>query len=189
MHDERVTSARDTVVLVEPDGRVVGESPKLAAHEAPGHLHLAFSVMLYRPDGRTLLQQRAKSKYHFPGAWANACCSHPAPGDDLVASAESRVREELGVDCALEDVGSLIYRATCEHSGLVEYELDHVLVGEIDEEPSPDPSEVGDVRWEDPDTVLDSPPAGAAPWLLAVIELAERHRHGGDGGKGRSAPS
>lgn len=176
MNDEHVTRSRDTVVLVAEDGSIVGESSKLAAHKAPGHLHLAFSVVLYRPDGRTLLQRRALSKYHFPGAWANACCSHPLPGDDVVASARARVREELGVDCVLEDAGSLIYRAACEHSGLVEHELDHVLVGEIEEEPRPDPSEVAEVRWVDPRAVLEEPPESAAPWLVQVLELAERYR-------------
>jgi isopentenyl-diphosphate Delta-isomerase len=176
VHDEEVRNPRDTVLLVKSDGSVVGETSKLAAHEAPGQLHLAFSVVLYRPDGRTLLQQRALSKYHFPGAWANACCSHPSPGDELVASGESRVREELGIDCALEDIGSIIYKATCHHSGLVEYELDHVLVGVIDEEPRPDSSEVHAVRWEDPRSVLQQLPEAAAPWLRPVIELAESYR-------------
>lgn len=179
---------RDTVVLVTEEGEVVGESAKLAAHESPGHLHLAFSVVLGRPDGRTLLQQRALSKYHFPGAWANACCSHPAPGEELVPSAEARVREELGVDCDLTDVGSLIYRATCAHSGLVEYELDHVLVGEIDEEPRPDPKEVAAIRWVDPGELLANPPEAAAPWLRAVIELAQR-RPGGSPQSARRRPA
>jgi isopentenyl-diphosphate Delta-isomerase len=182
-----VTRTRDTVVLVADDGSVVGESSKLAAHEAPGHLHLAFSVVLYRPDGRTLLQQRALSKYHFPGLWANACCSHPAPGDDLVTSAESRVREELGIDCALEDAGWLIYRATCEQSGLAEHEFDHVLIGETDATPLPDPAEVLEVRWEDPLAVLEAPPHPTAPWLIPVMRLAESHRGRGSGPKGHES--
>ncbi|MGA8296925.1 MAG: isopentenyl-diphosphate Delta-isomerase [Acidimicrobiales bacterium] len=173
---DRESDARDTVVLVQDDGTVVGEASKLAAHEAPGHLHLAFSVVLYRADGKTLLQRRALSKYHFPGVWANACCSHPGPGDDLVASAQARVREELGIECSLVDVGSLIYRARCANSGLVEYELDHVLVGMVDSEPIPEPAEVAEVAWADPETVLSEPPQDSAPWLVRVIELAERHR-------------
>lgn len=184
-----MTKPRDTVVLVSEDGSVVGESSKLAAHEAPGHLHLAFSVVLYRPDGRTLLQRRALSKYHFPGAWGNACCSHPLPGDDLVASAQSRVKEELGIDCVLEDVGSLIYRATCEQSGLAEYEFDHVLIGETDAAPSPDPAEVAEIRWDDPRAVLDAPPEPTAPWLIPVIRLAEHHRGERTETKGNRTPA
>lgn len=164
------------MLLVSEDGTVTGESGKLAAHEAPGHLHLAFSVVLYRSDGKTLLQRRALSKYHFPGAWANACCSHPGPDEDLVESAQARVREELGVECSLIDVGSLIYRATCRDSGLVEHELDHVLVGVTELEPDPNPAEVEAVRWADPSEIVASPPDGAAPWLVPVIELAQSKR-------------
>ena len=72
--------ARDSVVLVNEDGEPIGTMAKLAAHEAPGRLHLAFSVVLYRSDGLVLLQQRAATKYHFPLIWANSCCSHPRPG-------------------------------------------------------------------------------------------------------------
>jgi isopentenyl-diphosphate Delta-isomerase len=42
-----VTTERSIVVLVSEDGTVTGEAKKLTAHEAPGQLHLAFSVVLY----------------------------------------------------------------------------------------------------------------------------------------------
>jgi isopentenyl-diphosphate Delta-isomerase len=88
----------------------------------------------------------------------------------------ARVREELGIDCSLRDVGWLIYRATCQHSGLVEYEFDHVLIGESEAEPNPDRNEVEAVLWVLPDEILRQPFDGAAPWLVPVIELAERVR-------------
>ena len=166
-------SRRGTVVLVDEAGAALGTAEKLAAHQPPGRLHLAFSVVLYRSDGRTLLQQRAASKYHFPLAWANACCSHPEPGEEVVASAEARVREELGLDCRLTDVGTITYRAQCPDSGLVEHELDHVLVGVVTADPEPDPDEVERFAWTNPVEVLSSPPEGAAPWLEPVLRLAE----------------
>ena len=52
-------------------------------------------------DGaRTLLQRRALGKYHTPGLWANACCTHPRWGEDAAACAARRLREELGVAAA-----------------------------------------------------------------------------------------
>ena len=51
-----------------------------AAHQPPGRLHRAFSVLLVDPDGRVLLQQRAAVKTRFPLRWANSCCGHPPPG-------------------------------------------------------------------------------------------------------------
>lgn len=158
------------------DGAVLGRSPKLAAHEPPGQLHLAFSVFLFTEDGGTVLQRRASSKYHFPGVWANACCSHPQPGEDLTASAERRVREELGTEVELSDVGTFVYRATCPTSGLVEHELDHVLVGVVAGPLSPDPDEVDAVRVA-PLSELESlrragPAEGFAPWFAPAFSLA-----------------
>ena len=42
-----------------------------------GMLHRAFSVFLFTPDGRLILQQRSSAKITFPLIWANTCCSHP----------------------------------------------------------------------------------------------------------------
>jgi isopentenyl-diphosphate delta-isomerase len=153
---------------------VLAETDKLTAHEAPGSLHLAFSVFLYREDGRLLLQRRAATKYHFPMYWANACCSHPGPGEPVVASAERRVREELGIDCSLRPSGTFIYRAVCPVSGLVEHELDHVLIGRTALEPAPAPSEVDATCWVLASDVAAGIPAGEhAPWLERALELAE----------------
>jgi isopentenyl-diphosphate delta-isomerase len=165
------------VVLVDVEGRVLGEADKLDAHQPPGQLHLAFSVFLYRSDGRLLLQQRAAGKYHFPLVWGNACCSHPEPGAAIVDSARRRLREELGLDAALAPAGTFVYRAVCEQSGLVEHELDHVLVGVTEDEPQPEPAEVADVGWFSPDEVLD-PRCGLhrAPWLVPALLTAERFR-------------
>lgn len=168
---------RARVLLVDADGTVRAEVDKRSAHEAPGHLHLAFSVFVYRSDGRLLLQRRATSKYHFPSTWANACCSHPGQGEDLVESAERRLHEELGLACPLRPVGTFIYRAACPSSGLVEHELDHVLIGRTDSEPTPAASEVEATCWVHPSDVAAGIPAGAhAPWLAPALALAELGR-------------
>jgi isopentenyl-diphosphate delta-isomerase len=169
------------VVLVDENGQPSGHADKLAAHEPPGARHLAFSVFLFEPAGRLLLQQRARSKYHFPGIWANTCCSHPAPGEDLLLSAARRLGEELGIDPAhlegaLRDVGTFEYRAEDPHSGLVEHEVDHVLVGMLraaDPLPTFDPDEVEALRWADPMDVRDAGPAeGFSPWFATALRIA-----------------
>ncbi|HET9091394.1 MAG TPA: isopentenyl-diphosphate Delta-isomerase [Acidimicrobiales bacterium] len=170
---------RKLVVLADDEGHPLGTRAKRAAHEAPGELHLAFSVFLFRGDGRTLVQQRAATKYHFAGTWANACCSHPEPGEAIDASARRRVREELGLDCALEEVGRFVYRAVDGSSGLVEHEYDHVLVGMLDDAAAgsvrPDPEEVQDWRWVDPAEVAGAGgEEGFAPWFAESLALALR---------------
>jgi isopentenyl-diphosphate delta-isomerase len=142
-------------------------------------LHLAISVFLYRADGSMLLQRRARSKYHFPGVWANACCSHPSPGESAADAAVARVEEELGLTAVLEPAGSIVYRATCASSGLVEHELDEIFVGVIDADPDPDPAEVAEVAWVTVDRLRNGEHPGAlAPWFWPALERAEALRSG-----------
>src|SRR5580693_119652 len=111
--------AEEELELVDDAGQTVGVAGKLAAHQAPGHLHRAFSVFLFSaadpgfsepgpgfgasapgpaPSGPLmLLQRRAAGKYHSPGVWSNTCCGHPRPQEDPRAAAVRRVREELGL--------------------------------------------------------------------------------------------
>ena len=85
------------VILVDTRDRVTGTMEKMEAHEK-AVLHRAFSVFLFNLKGEMLLQQRALSKYHSGGLWTNACCSHPAPGEETAAAAKRRLGEELGID-------------------------------------------------------------------------------------------
>ena len=166
-------AVRDRVVLVAPDGTVTGTAPKLDAHRAPGRLHLAISVVLFDGAGKVLLQQRAASKYHFPLVWANACCSHPQPGEDVAAAAAARVEEELGITVPLVPAGTFTYQATCAATGRVEHELDAVFVGELREVPRPDPAEVADLRLADVAEIRSGEFDGPlAPWLRPALELA-----------------
>jgi len=166
------------VVLVDEADREVGISEKLEAHRDGGRLHRAFSVFLFDDEGRLLLQQRARAKYHFALRWTNSCCGHPRPGEDLAVAAQRRVREELGVDPALRRLFSFVYEATDEASGLTEREFDHVFVGRLTCDPAPAPEEVADFAWRHPSEILADVSARAArytPWFApALRELAKR---------------
>ena len=136
---------RNKVVLVDEDDQALGEMEKLAAHKE-GVLHRAFSVFIFNPQGELLMQQRAADKYHGAGLWANTCCSHPQPGEDVLASAQERLQYEMGLRCKLEFSHAFIYRAEVENN-LIEHELDHVFVGYSDQVPHFNPKEVQDYKW------------------------------------------
>lgn len=163
------------VTLVDADDRELGSMEKLAAHVPPGRLHRAFSVVLIDERHRVLLQRRTITKYHFGGRWTNTCCSHPQPGDDLVDSARRRLAFEMGVRSDdLLAVGRFEYRAEDLAAGLVEHELDHVLVGSTGDEPDPHPAEVAETRWVAIDAVLadlERSPDRYTPWLAPVLSL------------------
>lgn len=163
------------VELVDDTGRVLGEATVAAAHQAPGRLHRAFSVLLVDPDGRVLLQQRAPVKTRFPLRWANSCCGHPLPGEPLAVAANRRLAEELGAEpVSLTEVGVYHYYAEDPATGRVEFEYDHVLRADVPTGLTllPDPDEVAELRWLDPTrlmTEIDADPRTYAPWLGGVV--------------------
>jgi isopentenyl-diphosphate delta-isomerase len=140
-----MTDTKDEVILVDTDDRPIGTAAKLAAHRA-GDLHRAFSVLIHDGAGNMLLQQRHPSKYHSGGLWTNACCGHPRPGEDTLAAARRRLKEEMGFTCELEPLSTLIYRADVG-GGLVEHELVHLFVGQHNGTVHPDPRETQGHAW------------------------------------------
>jgi isopentenyl-diphosphate delta-isomerase len=153
--------------------------PKLAAHRPPGRLHLAFSIFVFDASDRLLLQRRADTKHHFRGQWSNTCCSHPHPGEDPVDAGRRRLGEEMGFAVALRGAGSFTYEADDPDSGLVEREVDHVLVGRFNGVPAPDPAEVGAWRWETIRRLraeLREHPENYTPWLAAALAVALQDR-------------
>ena len=169
---------RDTLVeLVDPLGRTVGTTTKLAAHDPPGQLHRAFSVFLVVPDGRVLIQRRALTKYHSAGLWSNTCCGHPAPGEDVLEAAVRRLADELGLRLAPGDLrvaAEVSYELADPISGRVEREYDHVLVGRTAETPVPNAREVVEVAQEAVDglrpTRIDR--AAFTAWFPIVLDAA-----------------
>jgi isopentenyl-diphosphate Delta-isomerase len=168
------------VELVDRGGRPLGTCRVREAHTAPGRLHRAFSVLLYDPAGRVLLQQRAAAKTRFALRWSNTCCGHPAPGQDVAAAAMTRLTEELGIMPAqitpLTEAGVLRYRADDTATKNVEYEWDHVFVATLTAgAPAADKGEVREVRWASPDPLaaeIAARPADFTPWLAGVLDLA-----------------
>ena len=168
-------TTRDTIPAWV-DGRL-GRVDKLEVHRL-GLRHPAVSVFLLDGD-RTLIQRRALGKYHTPGLWANACCTHPEWGEEPAACALRRLREELGVrgrDLRWRD--RIEYRAGVG-DGLVEHEVVELFTAQADARTvlAPDPREVMEVRWVGLDALRDevaAAPEGFTPWLR--IYLAEHGR-------------
>jgi isopentenyl-diphosphate delta-isomerase len=161
----------ERVILVDERDRPIGSAGKLAAHEE-GLLHRAFSILVMNDARELLLQQRATGKYHSAGLWSNSCCSHPRPDETVLEAGRRRLHEELGFVCPLRPVTSFVYHADVG-AGLTEHELDHVLVGRWDGEPTPDPTEVDDWRWAPLDAVrreVDLHPERFTVWFRLLLE-------------------
>jgi isopentenyl-diphosphate delta-isomerase len=134
------------VILVTPNDEPIAVMDKMEAH-IKGLLHRAFSVFLFNDKGEWLLQQRAWHKYHSPGLWTNACCSHQMPNESNQEAAARRLMEEMGIASVdLHEAFSFVYEVRFDN-GLIEHEFDHVLIGSCNADPIFNEDEVAGFKW------------------------------------------
>jgi len=146
---------------------------KLRVHRE-GLRHKAVSVFVM--DGtRVLIQQRAMSKYHTPGLWANTCCTHPHWGESPIDCALRRLNEELGIKGLYP-----VYRDTVEYcadvgAGMIENEIVDVFLADAKQSLPVDlnPAEVNNVRWVDfyeLSADVARHPERYTPWLKIYLQ-------------------
>ena len=131
-------------ILIDEEDNVLGPGSKVQCHLGEGQLHRAFSVLLFDPNGRLLIQKRSQSKITFPGVWANTCCSHPLhtpeeleDGVGVKRAAIRKLGHELGISSdsiASEDIrliSRMHYNARSDERW-VELEIDHIVALQAD---------------------------------------------------------
>ena len=165
---------QQNVILVDEHDREVGLMEKMEAHHK-GLLHRAFSVLVFNENGELLLQRRAFGKYHSEGLWTNTCCSHPYPGESILEAGKRRLFEEMGFTCELSEVFSFIYKAELEN-GLIEHELDHVLVGFSEETPHLNLEEVSAFKWMNVDEIKADIKENSSHYTAWFRILIEEHQ-------------
>ncbi|MEM0948315.1 MAG: isopentenyl-diphosphate delta-isomerase [Pseudomonadota bacterium] len=146
---------------------------KLKTHQL-GLKHKAVSVFVMSGED-VLVQQRALSKYHTPGLWANSCCTHPAWGETPVDCAIRRLREELGITGLYPSHRDRIeYRADVG-AGMIEHEVVDLFLADAprDLTVSPNSDEVMATRWTDIyelSAEVARRPELFTPWLRIYLE-------------------
>ena len=165
----------EQVILVDKDDSEIGVMEKMEAHKQ-AVLHRAFSVFLFNPQGKMLLQQRALTKYHSAGLWTNTCCSHPRPGETLETAVTRRLIEEMGITAKVSKAFDFIYQAELPDH-LNEHEFDHVFIGNYDDEVRPNHLEVANFVYQSIEEVaanLQSHPEKYTVWFkIAFPKVVE----------------
>lgn len=153
-------------MLLADDGTPIGEADKASVHGFRTPLHLAFSCHVSNDAGELLVTRRALTKRTWPGVWTNAFCGHPAPDEALPEAVARRALDELGVtllDLRLA-VPHFRYVAT-DAAGVVENEMCPVYTARSLDPVLPDPDEVAEFRWVDPERLAAA--VTAAPWAFS----------------------
>lgn len=170
MSTNQVVSFDDEpLILVDDADQILGYDSKRNVHLGTGTLHRAFSIFLFAPDGRLLIQQRSREKWLWPLFWSNTCCSHPRRGESYVSAAHRRLGEELALEAPLSFVYRFQYQAGYQGVGS-EHELCSVFVGQLtsDAQIEVNPNEIAAWRWaecDEIDRMIAEQPEKVTPWF------------------------
>lgn len=161
-------------MLVDDAGTAIGTADKATVHTTDTALHLAFSCHVYDSAGRVLVTRRALSKLTWPGVWTNSFCGHPSPDESTIDAITRRALVELGI--TVTDVRLTLpefrYRAV-DASGIVEHEICPVYTAVTTDTIDPNPGEVSEWAWVEPDalrTSVAAAPFAFSPWLCLQLE-------------------
>lgn len=170
------TIEKEFVVLVDANDNDIGTMEKMEAHEK-AVLHRAFSIFIFNTKGEMLIHQRAFSKYHTPGLWTNACCSHPRLGETLQQATSRRLREEMGMEADIQKIFDFVYKADVGQ-GLIEHEFDHVFVGTTDVLPNINREEVETysyIKMDDLRNDINLHPEKYTVWFKIAFDRVEEY--------------
>ncbi len=173
-----VSSEAEELILVDAEDREIGTLDKGACHDGEGVLHRAFSLFIFNPEGKLLLQQRSSNKRLWPLYWSNSCCSHPRRGETMETATARRLDDELHIAAELEFVYKFAYQARFGSAGS-ENELCRVYLGRTDDAVTPNPNEIAATRWLAAGEVsaeLAREPGRFTPWFkLEWQRLRDQH--------------
>ena len=93
--------------VVDEHDAVIGSCPARECLDK-GLLHRALLVFLANPHGEVYLQKRASNLLFYPGHWSASVTGHVSSGETYLQAAKREVREELGIDCELTELGKFM---------------------------------------------------------------------------------
>ncbi len=154
-------------------GAPTGTAPRSRVHRE-GLWHRAANVLLFRSDGRLIVQQRGGDKDVCPGAWDLSVAEHLQPGETYEQCASRGLREELGVHhVALQPLGEVVQaRLEIAGKGIKDCELQQTFRGVFDGELRPEPGDVravASMTLTELASAMSARPADFTPWFRDTI--------------------
>uniref|UniRef100_A0A7S1V8D9 isopentenyl-diphosphate Delta-isomerase n=1 Tax=Sexangularia sp. CB-2014 TaxID=1486929 RepID=A0A7S1V8D9_9EUKA len=187
----QVTLLEEKVLTLNDQDEIIGTATKKESHawtviEKDGMLHRAFSLFLFSPDNKLLLQKRAAEKITFPSLWTNSVCSHPLAGigeedgaEGVKKAAVRKAEHELGIadPAALSEkdmtfLTRMHYKASNGDGIWGEHEIDYILIARSEVKLNPSANEVSDVKYVTQDELraILADPSAVTPWFKLICE-------------------
>lgn len=140
---QQASPATEWLEVVDSEDRVVDRRPRAEIHRL-GLRHRATHILLFGSDGRLFLQRRSWHKDINAGLWDTSAAGHVDPGESYASCARRELSEELGIDCAPEDLELLF---TLPASAVTGWEFIHVYRVIHDGPLRLNPHEIADGCW------------------------------------------
>ena len=164
MQDEPIT-------IYDQHGQKLGVRSRAEVHRT-GLWHRAVNVLLFRSDGRLVVQQRSKNKDVCPGLWDLSVAEHLTPGETDAQAALRGLHEELGLqDVAVTPVGEEL-TATLTAPGIHDQEFQQTFQATSDQPLQFDPVEVAAVDEVTMPSLINAiaeAPERYTPWFQRVL--------------------
>ncbi|KAI9359972.1 NUDIX hydrolase domain-like protein [Zopfochytrium polystomum] len=191
--DEQIRLMGEMCIVVDENDTPLRPETKKNCHlktqTPPGLLlHRAFSVFLFSPDGRLLLQQRADEKITFPGFFTNTCCSHPLwvasemdGVDGARRAAQRKLEHELGIPAEQVPLEKFQFMTRLHYLAASdgiwgEHEMDYIFIIKAAVTVDPSPNEVKSVKYVTKDELkhlfatAKSEGISLTPWFQMIVE-------------------
>lgn len=93
--------------VVDHNDLVIGRRPRTECLDK-GLLHRAVTIFIANDKGDVFLQKRAKHLRFYPGRWTASCTGHVSAGETYFQGANRELKEELGIECELRELGKFM---------------------------------------------------------------------------------
>jgi len=129
--------------VVDEDNCVIGQATRGEIHKR--HLrHRACHMIVFDLAGRVLVQRRGAGKDSGAGLWDSSAAGHVDAGESYLACAVRELQEELSLRIEEDDLQANILLPAISETGM---EFAQVYRLETDQQPTPDATEIAELRW------------------------------------------
>lgn len=152
---------------------VIAQRTRAEVH-AQGLFHRAVHIVVTRPDGAVLMQQRSMQKDTSPGKWTTSCSGHVDAGENYEAAAIRELSEEIGVFLSkAETLREIGRHDPCPQTGQEFIRIYHLCTEQV---PEGHPQEVEQLAWmrqEEVERLLVEQAETCSPAFSLVWEVAQ----------------
>ena len=159
----------ETFPVVDDSDRVLGAAPRSKVH-GDNLRHRAVHILIFNKKGEILLQKRTRWKDRHPLLWDSSAAGHVNAGEDYNSAAQRELKEELGIDVGLKQLGKL------PASTRTDQEFISVYQGCHDGDFTTEPTEIEIVQFFRPDLVDGWIAARPNDFAVAFLECWKLRR-------------